>query len=361
MRGWLASTVIPGEDNLHRPEDQTMRAAVMYSPGDIRLEDVPKPRAASGEVLLRVAAVGVCGSDIPRMLTKGAHRMPIVCGHEFSGTIVDAGEGTEGFAAGELVGVAPLIPCRVCDQCATGNFSRCRDYDYFGSRRDGAYTEFVAVPVGNLLKTPKGADPRAIAMTDPASIALHAVWKAPPTMGDRGGVIGCGPIGLFAIQWMKLMGCTEVVAVDVSDEKLAQAREAGATHTFLSTAEPPAGLTCDLIVEAAGHPSSINLAAKLAAPGGDVVFIGIPVGDVTLENKTFQHFLRQEVSLHGAWNSFGAPFPGKQWTVSLEALASGTLKWEFMITHELGLEALPAMFESFKARNDFFSKVMFRP
>jgi L-iditol 2-dehydrogenase len=338
-----------------------MRAAVMYSPGDIRIEDVPKPAAASGEVLLRVAAVGVCGSDLPRMLTKGAHRMPIICGHEFSGHITEIGEGVEGFGTGELVGVAPLIPCRVCDQCATGNFSRCRDYDYFGSRRNGAYTEFVAVPVGNLLKAPAGADPRAVAMTDPASIALHAVWKAPPTMGQRGGVIGCGPIGLFAIQWMKLMGCTEVVAVDVSERKLEQAREAGATHTFLVTEAPPAGLTCDLIVEAAGHPSSINLAAKLAGPGGHVVFIGIPVSDVPLENKTFQHFLRQEISLHGAWNSFGAPFPGKQWTVALESLASGALKWEFMITHELELEALPGMFETFRGKNDFFSKVMFRP
>ena len=99
----------------------------------------------------------------------------------------------------------------------------------------------------------------------------------------------------------------------------------------------------------------------MAAPGGHVVFIGIPVGDVPLENKTFQHFLRQEVSLHGAWNSFSAPFPGKEWTVSLAALADGTLKWEFMITHDLQLAELPRMFETIRGRNEHFSKVMFRP
>ena len=87
-----------------------MQAAVIYKPGDIRLEEVPKPTAKKGEALLRVAAVGVCGSDIPRMLTKGAHRMPIICGHEFSGHIVDVGEGVRGFDVGELVGVAPLLP-----------------------------------------------------------------------------------------------------------------------------------------------------------------------------------------------------------------------------------------------------------
>lgn len=338
-----------------------MRAAVMYSPGDIRLEDIPKPEATPGHVVLRVAAVGVCGSDIPRMLIKGAHKMPIVCGHEFSGHIAEIGEGVEGFRVGDLVGVPPMLPCHKCDQCLTGNFSRCRDYDYFGSRRDGAYAEYVAVPVSNLLCAPEGMDPRATAMIDPASIALHAVWKAPPTAGQRGAVIGCGPIGLFAIQWMKLMGCTEVVAIDVAVEKLEQARTAGATHTFLAGEAIPADLKCDLIVEAAGHPSSINTAAKLAAPGGHVVFIGIPVGDVTLENATFQHFLRQEVSLHGAWNSFGAPYPGKQWTVTLDSLATGKLKWEFMISHELGLEELPAMFEKIRNRSEVFAKIMFRP
>ncbi len=338
-----------------------MRAAVMYSPGDIRLEDRPKPQAGRNEVLLKVAAVGVCGSDIPRMLTKGAHRMPIICGHEFSGEIAEVGEGVETFKRGDLVGVAPLIPCQVCEQCLTGNHSRCRDYGYFGSRRDGAYAEFVAAPVGNLLKTPEGIDPRAVAMIDPASIALHAVWKAPITAGTRGGVIGCGPIGLFAIQWMRLMGASDIVAVDISEQKLAMAREAGATQTFLSDEMLPEGLGCDLIVEAAGHPSSINAAVRLAAPGGHAVFIGIPVGDVSLENKSFAHFLRQEVTLHGAWNSFGAPFPGRQWTETLKRLGTGELRWEFMITHELGLEALPDTFRMFGSRNEFFAKVMFRP
>lgn len=338
-----------------------MRAAVMYSPGDIRLEDVPKPVAGPGEVLLKVSAVGVCGSDLPRMLTKGAHRMPLICGHEFSGHIERLGEGVEGFREGDLVAVAPLIPTGDCGQSLTGNFSRARNYDYFGSRRDGAYAEYVAVPVGNLLEAPAGTDPRAVAMTDPASIALHAIWKAKPTMGDRGGVIGCGPIGLFAIQWMKLMGCTEVVAVDVSERKLEQAREAGATETFLATGTVPPELACDLVVEAAGHPSSVNAAVRMATPGGHVAFIGIPVADVSLENGTFQHFLRQEISLHGSWNSFGAPFPGRQWTVTLDALATGKLKWEFMISHELPLDRLPAMFEALKGKNDFFSKIMFRP
>src|ERR1700743_784818 len=99
-----------------------MRAAVMHKPGDIRLEDVAKPTPKRDEALLRVAAVGVCGSDIPRMLTKGAHASPLICGHEFSGRIAALGEDVQGFERDELVGVTPLIPCRVCDQCAIGAF-----------------------------------------------------------------------------------------------------------------------------------------------------------------------------------------------------------------------------------------------
>lgn len=340
-----------------------MRAAVLYAPGDIRLENVPEPEAKPGHVIVKVDAVGVCGSDFARMLIKGAHKMPLICGHEFSGRIVSLADDVAGFSQGELVAIPPMLPCHECDQCKRGQFSRCRNYDYFGSRRDGAYAEFVCVPVSNLVKVSQDLDPRAIAMTDPASIALHAIWKGGSvTAGDVGGVVGCGPIGLFAIQWLKMMGASEVVAIDVSPEKLEMAKQAGATHTALAGDDLKDLPLCNLIVEAAGHPSSINPAIRLAAPGGHAVFIGIPVGDVPLSNATFQHFLRQEVSLHGAWNSFGAPFPGPQWTVTLDKLASGALAWEFMISHELPLDALPDFFEKLKTdKSMHYSKIMFRP
>jgi L-iditol 2-dehydrogenase len=338
-----------------------MRAAVLHSPGDIRIEERPKPEVIPGHVILRVAACGVCGSDIPRVLTKGAHRMPLVIGHEFSGHIAEIGDGVEGFARDELVAVPPLIACFTCDQCRQGQYSRCRDYTYFGSRCDGADAEFVRVPATNLLKTPANVDPTAVAMTDPASIALHAIWKAPFAIGQRAAVVGCGPIGLFAIQWFHLMGASEVVAIDLSEKKLELAREAGATHVFLSHDTAATELPCDSVIEAAGHPASQNLAIAMVAPGGHVTFIGIPTGEVPLSNKTFNHILRQEISLHGAWNSFGAPFPGRQWTVTLDKFGSGALKWRFMISHDLDLAELPRMFAGFRSQNEFTSKVMFRP
>lgn len=339
-----------------------MRAIVLHSPGDIRLADVPAPTAGPGEALVRVAAVGVCGSDLPRMLIKGAHRMPIIPGHEFSGHVVELGPGVKGFEKGELVAIPPLLACMECDQCKRGQFSRCRDYDYFGSRRDGAYAELVSVPVSNLLKVPAGLDPAAVAMVDPASVALHGIWKAGGVvMGRRCGVVGCGPIGLFAIQWMKLSGASEIVAIDTEDRKLELAREAGATHVALATAPVDKKLDCDLVLEAVGHPTSVNRAIQMTGPGGRVVYVGIPVGAVPLDGASYQHLLRQEAALFGSWNSFGAPFPGPQWTVSLQKLAAGDLRWKFIVSHDLDLGELPRMFEAFKERSIFFSKVLFRP
>lgn len=339
-----------------------MRAIVLHAPGDIRLEERPKPVAGPGQVVVKVASVGVCGSDLPRMLVKGAWKMPLITGHEFSGHIAELGDGVEGWEAGELVAVPPLMPCYKCDQCKTGNFSRCKDYDYFGSRTDGAYAEYVCVPVGNLLKAPQHVDPRAIAMTDPASIALHAIWKAGGIrIGQIGAVVGCGPIGLFAIQWLRMMGAAEVIAVDVSEEKLELARQAGASIRLLSGDLAANEVKADVVIEAVGIDSTINAAVMLAGPGGHVGFIGIPVPDVTLANKTFQYFLRREISLHGSWNSFGAPFPGPQWTVTLEKFGTGELKWEFMISHDLDLAELPGIFERFARKDIHFSKVLFRP
>ena len=338
-----------------------MKAAVMYKPGDIRVEDVPKPAVKAGHALVRVAACGVCGSDIPRMLSKGAHVMPLICGHEFAGFIEEIGTGVEGYAIGELVTVPPMIPDVTSDQYARGFPSRSEQYDYFGSRRDGAYAEFVNVPLSNLIKVPAGMDPVAASLVDPAAIALHAIWKADFKAGQSGAVVGCGPIGLFVIQWLRIMGAKDIVAIDIAEEKLAMARQAGATHTLLSGASDADVPRCQLVVEAAGHPSSINQAVQLTKAGGHVVFIGIPTGEVPISTATFSHFLRQEISLHGAWNSFSAPFPGDEWTASIDKLASGELQWQFMITHDLPLDELPSMFQRYADRSEVAAKVIFRP
>ncbi|MEW1808146.1 galactitol-1-phosphate 5-dehydrogenase [Pseudarthrobacter sp. NPDC080039] len=340
-----------------------MTAAVMHSPGDIRVEQVDIPSPAAGEVLLKVAACGVCGSDIPRMLRNGGYVMPIICGHEFSAYVHQLGEAAAGFEVGDLVSVPPLIPCYKCDYCLKGEFGLCEDYDYFGSRSNGAYAQYVTAPVGNLLKMPAGMDPRAAAMLDPAAIALHALWKTHLRTGHRVLVVGAGPIGLFAIQWAKMAGASQIVALDLSPEKASMALEAGATHAIQTPDEARelAGRGFDVVLESAGVAATVDLAACMTGPQGHATFIGIPHGPVTLEKETFNSFLRQEATLHGSWNSFSAPFPGAEWQTAAQKMADGSLKWEFMITHELPLSELPGMMKALGERSVFSSKVIFMP
>jgi len=342
---------------------EKMTAAVMHAPGDIRVEQIAVAAPGAGEVLLKVAACGVCGSDIPRMLHNGGYVMPIVCGHEFSGWVEVLGEGVTGFEIGDLVSVPPLIPCYKCDFCLKGEFGLCEDYDYFGSRSDGAYAQYVVSPVGNLLKMPAGMDPRAAAMLDPAAIALHALWKTGLRAGHRVLVVGAGPIGLFAVQWARLAGASQIVAIDLSEEKAAMAIEAGATHAVQTHDEAKAlgGRGYDIVLESAGVAVTADMAANLTGPQGHAVFVGIPHAPVTLSKETFNQFMRLEATLHGSWNSFSAPFPGDEWRTAADKLANGELKWEFMITHELPLSELPDMMVKLGERSVFSSKVIFVP
>ena len=336
-----------------------MRAAVLHRPGDVRVEEVAKPQIRPAHALIRIAACGVCGSDIPRVLFKGAHKLPLICGHEFSGHIEELGSGMEGWRLGELVTVPPLIPCGTCEQCQRGVPSRCEDYDYFGSRRDGAYTEYALVPKANLIRVPPGVSSETAALTDPAAIALHALIKTGLGPGQSVAVVGCGAIGLLAIQWAKVMGASRVVGVDIQKPAIDLAIAAGAQTGFWDSAEANRQPKFDVVLEAAGARSSINTATRLVRAGGEAVFIGIPTGDIVVELPTFEHLLRQEVKLHGSWNSFSAPFPGREWQATLEAFRKGTVKTDFLITHRLEIAELPATFEKLRTRAEFSSKILF--
>jgi L-iditol 2-dehydrogenase len=343
---------------------ETMTAAVMHSVGDIRIEQVPRPVAGPGEALLKVAACGVCGSDLARMFLKGPHRLPLICGHEFSAWVESVGEGVTSVAPGDLVTVPPMIPCFRCPPCVEGQYSLCEDYDYYGSRRDGAYAQYVTGPADLLLKVPEGLDPRAAAMVDPCAIALHAIWRTTLRPGHRVAVMGGGgPIGLFAVQWARIMGADEVVAVDVSAQKKELALEAGADAAVSTGPELEAivGRGFDCVVETSGVPAVEDIAVGITARHGSAVFIGIPNAPVTLSRGNWDRMMRLEIDVRGSWNSFSAPFPGAEWTTSLHHMAVGDLKWQFMITHEEPVEKVPELIGQMCERAVFSSKVLFLP
>ena len=159
-----------------------MKALNLHGVEDLRYEEVPCPERKSGEVLLKIKAAGICGSDIPRVFTKGTYHFPTIIGHEFAGETVEADDS-------ELVGrgasVFPLLPCGKCSACQEEQYARCSDYDYYGSRRDGAMAEYIAVKQENLCLLPKEVTYEEAAMSEPAAVALHAFRKSGVGQGGR--------------------------------------------------------------------------------------------------------------------------------------------------------------------------------
>ena len=180
---------------------ETMQALVLHSVGDARLEEIPIPVVNSGQVRVQVGFCGVCGSDIPRLFLKGTYKFPTVCGHEFSGTIEETHDNNDSeFKVGDRVVVFPLIWCGQCSACEIGQYVKCRDYDYLGSRSNGAFSEYVIAPITNLILVPEIVSLEEAAMSEPAAVSLHALKRGNCSVGQTIAVFGAGPIGLITAQ-----------------------------------------------------------------------------------------------------------------------------------------------------------------
>lgn len=347
-----------------------MRAVRLFAPGDLRCVERERPRIEKpDDAIIKVEACGVCGSDILRVMEKGAYHYPITIGHEFSGVVQELGSSVKHCAPGDCVTVMPLIPCGECEYCRIGQYVVCTNYDYYGSRVDGAMAEYVRVSAANILKIPKGVSFPSAAMTDPASIALHAVRKAGLEAGQRIAIYGMGAIGLLALQWLNAMGAGAVYVVDIYNEKLDLAAKLGATAGFngremdavKAIRECTGGRGVDAAIEIAGSKAAQISAIRTVRSQGTVIFCGISYDDLLIPNSELSRILRSELVLKGAWNSSIAPLPINEWEVSLASMASGRLRTEPLISHHFSLEQCRECFQMMYKRTEVFNKVMFSP
>lgn len=346
---------------------QMMRAQVLHAVGDMRYEAIPRPRPGPGQALVQVAFCGICGSDIPRTFVKGTYRFPTVIGHEFAGTVAEVGSGNSGLAEGDRVAVFPLLWCGGCPACEQGKYGQCLNYDYLGSRSNGALAEYVLAPARNLLPVPEGVSLAAAAMTEPAAVALHALRRAGALMGQTVAIFGAGPIGVMAAQWARIMGAGKVIVFDIAPEKLALARELGFDYAFHSRAvdavrqveDETGGQGAHVCLEAAGAPAATLQALAAARRGGRVVLLGNPSAGVTLPAELISQFLRRELSLYGTWNSdFSAAGNDDDWRAALGAMASDALDLEPLISHRVPLARAFDALKMMRDQTDFYAKVL---
>jgi len=347
-----------------------MRAVRLFAPGDVRCVEIEEPRIEQDdEVIVKVKACGVCGSDIPRVMVKGAYRYPITIGHEFAGEVQAVGPAVEAAKPGDRVTVMPLIPCGRCDYCRIGEYLLCDDYQYYGSRVDGAMADLTRVKAANVFQIPDVVHFESAAMTDPAAIALHAVRKTKVQPGQKALVLGLGAIGFLALQWLKLTGAGEVFAVDIFEEKLELARTLGADlalnaetqNVAEAVMERTGGLGADAVIELVGSSRTQVLALQAVRKMGTVVFCGISYEDLLIPARELSRILRGELVLKGAWNSSSAPLPVNEWDVTLQAMADGRLKTAPLISHRFRLEDCQEAFAMMHQRRQVFTKVLFHP
>lgn len=389
-----------------------MKAWVLEDIGKIQLADVKKPEPGSGEALIKVCAAGICGSDVPRVYDTGAHKMPLIIGHEFSG-VVEA-ENADTDWTGKRVGVFPLIPCGRCVPCSQGKHEMCRSYDYIGSRRNGAFAEYVTVPVNNLIEIPDSITFEVAAMLEPMAVAAHAVRRGEKALMDSGivkdkeqiciGVSGLGPIGLLIVSILMAEGYTNVFCIgrrplqkeiftQIADREFARhpgdlissvGRATGKKSEDLSydealttwvnthycdsrnedafafirarTAFAEGDFGMDLIFECVGSNESINLAVNCAAPGRCVMMVGNPSSDISFDRNIYWKILRNQLTVLGSWNSsfFGE---NNDWNYVLGLLNDGRLKASELISHRLPAEELGDALLIMKNKSEDYCKI----
>jgi len=353
-----------------------MKAAVLYGIGDLRFEEVPLPKIKKGEALVRVKACGICSSDIARVMEKGTYSFPLIPGHELSGEVREIkGEFSSlkeetksvNFKNGDRVVVVPLLPCHRCPHCQIGEYNLCDNYNYLGSRCNGGFAEYVKAPEENLIKIPPGVSFEEAALTEPTSVALHALRQAKMEPGDKVAILGTGPIGIILAQWARILGASEVYLVDVVEKKLRVAQEYGFTEvinaskedTVKSILEKTGQRGVDVSIEAAGNPITFRQSIQIARKGGKVVFLGNMRGEVTLSEALISSILRKELTMSGTWNSRFAELPKNEWATTLHFIKTGNLRVKSLITHRFKLKQAKEAFQMMSKGKEFFNKVMF--
>ena len=346
-----------------------MKAAVLHGIDDLRYEEVAIPQLGVDDVLVKISASGICGSDIPRILQQGTYHFPTIPGHEFGGVVVEVGKGVDASYLNKKVAVIPLIPCRTCKSCEVGDFAQCEDYDFLGSRSDGGFSEYVKVPKDNLLIVPENVDDEAVAFMEPIAVAEHVVSNNQVQYGDDVAVYGLGAIGIFVAQWAKAYGAKHVFAIDIDPKKVEIAKSLGLQDALCSKDLDPVALIeaktkgagCDVVFEASGSAFVFNQAMTLLKQYGKLGLVGRPTQALEIANTSYEILLRKQIEIKGTWSFEFKRFPHNAWDIALTALHKGDIKIDGMVSHRLPLSQVYKGIKIMADKTEAFHKILIKP
>lgn len=334
---------------------ETMKAARLHAINDFRVDEITVPRPSGRELLLKVGACGVCGSDIPRIYELGTskQRYPLTIGHEFSGVIVEVGSEANKDLVGKRGAIFPCIPCRKCGPCLAGDYAMCLDYDYLGSRSDGGFAEYCLIPSDwhFVESTNPGTSLEALAMVEPCTVAQHAIRRSNIKGGYSLLIFGAGPIGIMTARWAELFGADVVALVDIADDKISFAREHGMKHVLNGITQDVAaefkklcrGRLPDAVIEGTGTGAALNQAIDCSRAFGTIVLMGNPHRDTVIKLSAHSNILRKELTIKGMWNSHYFDLPINEWTYTVRMMDHNKIAVEDLITHRSDIDGVPAM------------------
>jgi L-iditol 2-dehydrogenase len=312
-----------------------MRASVLRGVGDVAIEERPVPEPGPGDVLVRIGSVGVCGSDVhyyehgrigPYVVDH-----PLVLGHEAGGEVAAVGPGVTSLTPGQRVSLEPGVPCRSCAQCLAGRYNLCPDVRFFATPPyDGAFCEYVVMPVPFVHAIPDSVSDDAAALLEPLSVGIWASRRGGVTAGSQVLVTGAGPIGLVSLQAARAFGATQVWVSDVNEHRLELARRMGAEVLDVS-ARPIAewGIEPDVLLECSGNARATGEAIHTVARAGTVVLIGMGSDELPIPLPYVQD---RELVLTGAFRY------ANTWTTAIALVASKLVDLDSLVTGHYGLD-----------------------
>ena len=341
-----------------------MKALVLSAYNQLDIADVPAPVAGPSEVLIRVEACGICGSDVHGYDGSSGRRIPpITMGHEAAGLISALGHDVQGLKIGDRVTFDSTVYCGHCDYCLRGEVNLCDDRQVIGVscgdyRREGAFAEYVRVPHHIVYKLPESLSFAEAAMLEAVSVALHAVRISSPHGHDAALVIGAGMIGLLTLQATKAMGYKNVIVADVDATRLAMA--VGADHVIHASGQELIAQVMkltnhrgvDVAFEAVGRNETVSAAIDAVRNGGTVTLIGNITPEVTLP---LQKVVTREIRLQGTAASAG------EYPLAMELMIAGKIQVLPLITAVAPLEDGPQWFARLHAREPNLMKVVLSP
>ncbi|WP_214646807.1 zinc-dependent alcohol dehydrogenase [Ruegeria lacuscaerulensis] len=330
----------------------TMRAAVLVKPGQFEVQDVPRPVPGRDEVLIRISRVGICGTDMH--IFNGhyaAENLPMIPGHEFTGTIAELGQGVTGLTIGAPVVVDMNIGCGTCYWCRRNEILNCPNMQQMGITMDGAFAEYISVPARLVIPAPGDVSAGVLALTEPLACVVRCARKANISFGQSVVVLGAGPIGNLHVQLLRTIGAAPIIVADLSEERVKMALEAGAdvgvsdpTKLKDTVLHHTDGRGADVVIESVGLPALYQQATRLIRKGGHIAAFGITGAGETLPVDILQTIL-QENSIKGSVAGMGQDMHD-----ALTLLTYGRIKTCHFTGASYPLDRIQAAFDSFVDR-----------